>query len=133
MGSYFSGEIKKRISKAFLIPALAEVVIITEIALLDHVFNAALHLSLGWRVIIAIVIIAPLGFTMGLPFPIGLKALGKSAENYVPWAWAINGCASVIGAVLAMTLSVSFGFSAVLLAAAGMYIVAGLSGLITGD
>ncbi|MCH8300673.1 MAG: hypothetical protein IIC39_09060 [Candidatus Marinimicrobia bacterium] len=133
MGSYFSGEIKKRIPNAFLIPALAAVVIITEIALLDHVFDAAFHLSLGWRVIIAIVIIAPLGFAMGIPFPIGLKALGESAENYVPWAWGINGCASVIGAVLAMTLSVSFGFSAVLMAAAGMYIVAGLSGLITGD
>jgi len=133
MGSHFSGKIRKRIPNAFLIPASAAVLIITEIALLDHVFNAALHLSLWWRVIIAIVIIAPLGFAMGIPFPIGLKALGESAENYVPWAWGINGCASVIGAVLAMTLSVSFGFTAVLMAAAGMYIVAGLSGLFTGD
>jgi len=133
MGSYFSGEIKKRIPNAFLIPAMAAALIITEIALLDHVFNAALHLSLGWRVIIAIVIIAPLGFAMGIPFPTGLKALGEMAENYVPWAWGINGCASVTGAVLAMTLSVSFGFSAVLTAAAGLYIAAGLSELITGD
>ena len=32
----------------------------------------------------------------------------------VPWAWAINGCASVVASVLAAILAISYGFTVVL-------------------
>jgi hypothetical protein len=45
----------------------------------------------------------------------------------VPWAWGINGCASVLSALIAALLAVHFGFSVVLLIAAGLYAFAALA------
>ncbi|MDH3661453.1 MAG: SAM-dependent methyltransferase, partial [Alphaproteobacteria bacterium] len=69
-------------------------------------------------------LIAPLAFFMGMPFPLALGHLKTNAPNLVPWAWGINGCASVISAVLATLLAMSFGFSTVVLLAAGLYAAA---------
>ncbi len=66
-------------------------------------------------------LIAPLAFFMGMPFPLALGHLKTNAPHLVPWAWGINGCASVISAVLATLLAMSFGFSTVVLLAAGLY------------
>lgn len=77
------------------------------------------------RTLIAILLIAPPGFLMGIPFPRGIAILAKRAPALAPWAWAVNGCASVLAPPLATLLSMSFGFRAVLAAAAGLYLLAG--------
>ena len=74
-----------------------------------------------FKIVVSIALIAPLAFCMGMPFPVGLDILTKHAVHYVPWAWGINGCASVISAVLATLLAIHFGFSAVILAAVILY------------
>ena len=66
-------------------------------------------------------LIAPVGFLMGMPFPRGVAALA-STSDVVPWAWAANGSASVVSAVLAAMLALSFGFGAVLLIGGGLYL-----------
>ena len=76
------------------------------------------------RVILTLTLIAPLAFLMGLPFPLGLSSLAAEAPASIPWAWGINGCASVLSALLAALLAVHFGYSAVLLMAAGLYALA---------
>ena len=76
------------------------------------------------RVILTLALIAPLAFLMGLPFPLGLSSLAAAAPASIPWAWGINGCASVLSALLAALLAVHFGYSAVLLMAAGLYALA---------
>jgi hypothetical protein len=58
---------------------------------------------------------------MGIPFPLGVSRLGERAPNLVPAAWAVNGCASVISAVLATLLAIHIGFSVVLLLAFALY------------
>jgi len=58
---------------------------------------------------------------MGMPFPLGLGRLADYAPTLIPWAWAINGCASVVSAVLATLLAVHLGFSTVIAAALGLY------------
>ena len=78
------------------------------------------------KVVIAAGLIAPLGFAMGLPFPLGLSRLAAEAPDLVPWAWGINGCASVVAAVLASLLAMEWGFTAVLALALGLYAVAAL-------
>ena len=50
--------------------------------------------------------IAPLAFAMGLPFPLGLARLARDAPAFVPWAWGLNGCASVIAAIAALLLAI---------------------------
>ncbi|MGH8242762.1 MAG: spermidine synthase, partial [Steroidobacteraceae bacterium] len=76
------------------------------------------------RVIATLALIAPLAFLMGLPFPIGLSRLAAESSAFIPWAWGINGCASVLAALLAALLAVHLGFSAVLLLAAALYALA---------
>jgi spermidine synthase len=77
------------------------------------------------KTIIALVLIAPLGFAMGLPFPLGLERVSAEAPDLVPWAWGINGCASVVGAVLASILAMHIGFTLVVCIALGLYALAG--------
>jgi len=73
------------------------------------------------RILISVALIAPLAFCMGMPFPLGLGRLADYAPGLIPWAWAINGCASVISAVLATLLAIHFGFSTVIAAALALY------------
>ena len=68
------------------------------------------------------VLIAPLAVCMGIPFPLAMSNLAREAQHYLPWAWGINGCASVISAVLATLCAIHFGFSAVILMAVLLYI-----------
>jgi len=84
-------------------------------------------LILGWplwaRQGAAFISLAPLGLLMGLPFPLGLAWLAEReyAPQWTPWAWAINGCASVVASVLAAIVTLSFGFTFVMLLGAGAY------------
>ncbi|MEX0735088.1 MAG: hypothetical protein WDZ66_08520 [Steroidobacteraceae bacterium] len=77
--------------------------------------------SVAGRVILTLALIAPLAFLMGMPFALGLSRLAAEAPAFIPWAWGINGCASVLSALLAALLAVHLGFSAVLWMAAGLY------------
>jgi hypothetical protein len=76
------------------------------------------------RILISAALIAPLAFFMGMPFPLGLARLEAADARLIPWAWAINGCASVTGAVLATLLAIHVGFTAVVIAALVLYAVA---------
>jgi len=76
------------------------------------------------RVIVTLALVAPLAFLMGMPFPLGLSRLAGEAPAFIPWAWGINGCASVLSALLAALLAVHLGFGAVLVMAAGLYALA---------
>src|SRR5208283_6022655 len=66
----------------------------------------------------------PLGILLGVPFPTGLRIVGKEAPPLVPWAWAVNGFFTVIGTVAAMILGMALGFNAVFIIAAACYAAA---------
>ena len=82
------------------------------------------------RVTVGALAIAPLGLLMGVMFPRGIAHLEQHAPRLVPWAWGINGTASVISAVLAALLALALRFSAVLLIGAAGY---GLAALLAGS
>jgi len=90
-----------------------------------------LGLPLALRVLAGFLLVAPVGGLMGLPFPAGIRSLGRLAPGFIPWAWAVNGCASVVASILATMLAVSYGFSLVLWLAAGLYLIAALTFTIT--
>lgn len=92
---------------------------------------AALSWPLAGRLLAAAVTLAPPAVLMGMPFPLGLAWIGPLGPRAVAWAWAINGCASVIAAVLAAIVALSWGFTAALLLGAAAYAAAGLA-LMTG-
>jgi hypothetical protein len=90
----------------------------------DHLFRLALGWPLGGRVFLAILFLSVLSFFLGWPFPSGLRVLAERSPNLVPWAWGINGCASVIGAVLGKCLAVSIGFRPLMFTACFLYLFA---------
>jgi hypothetical protein len=63
-----------------------------------------------WRIAAALLVIGPMGFFMGFPMPMGLRQLDNNAPALVPWAWGINGFASVLAPVLATAIGMTFGF-----------------------
>ncbi|MDH4234444.1 MAG: SAM-dependent methyltransferase, partial [Gallionella sp.] len=91
------------------------------LATLPLLFHSLIHLPDAAKIIISIALIAPLAMCMGVPFPTGMMRLAGTGEEAIPWAWAINGFASVVGAVLATLLAIHLGFAAVILLAVLIY------------
>ncbi|MCR4408462.1 MAG: hypothetical protein NUW24_16335 [Anaerolineae bacterium] len=89
--------------------------------LLPVAFRALLGWPLAWRLTATAMGLAPLGLLMGVPFPTGIATLEARAPGLIPWAWAINGCASVLSSILAAMLALSWGFWGVLLLATAAY------------
>jgi hypothetical protein len=94
---------------------------------LPTLFGLAMALPTAVKIVITLVLIAPLALCMGMPFPLGLARLAQRAPDFIPWAWGINGCASVLSALLASLLAIHFGFGTVLILAVGLYGVAALA------
>lgn len=65
---------------------------------------------LAVRVALTIAMIAPLGVVLGLFLPLGIRRAVAVHEQVVPWAWGVNGCASVAGGVLSIVLAATVGF-----------------------
>ncbi|MDD1640810.1 MAG: hypothetical protein LUQ68_04670, partial [Methylococcaceae bacterium] len=63
---------------------------------------------------------------MGMPFPMALARISKTTPALIPWAWGINGCASVISAILATLIAMQFGFTVLVFLAIALYCVAAL-------
>jgi MFS family permease len=91
---------------------------------LPPLFRWLMPLGDASKIAIAIAFIAPLAFWMGMPFPLALERVSKRLPALVPWAWGVNGCASVLSAVLATLLAMNFGFTVVVLLAVALYVLA---------
>ena len=94
---------------------------------LPPVFDATLGLPFVGRLALGVALLAPLGAAMGVPFPRAIRMLGEQAPALVPWAWAVNGSTSVVSAILATVLALSFGFTWVILGGATAYLTAALA------
>jgi hypothetical protein len=67
-------------------------------------------LASAWRIGVSVIMIAPLAWFMGFPMPLGLGRLGKAGAPLVPWAWGVNGFASVLAPPLATAVGMAVGF-----------------------
>jgi hypothetical protein len=111
LGSLLSPRLSLRKALAALI-----IVIACYPFLLPYLFRWLLGGSMAFRLLASVIILAPLGFLMGFPFPKGIRLTSKVAPGLIPWAWGINGCASVLSSILAVMIAISYGFSWVLVA-----------------
>lgn len=122
IGSYVSGSSKEG---RVLVPILAILVVgACELLLLPHLFDSMASSSEVTRVVVCVALIASLAAPMGMLFPRALAWLGQHGDHLIPWAWAINGCASVVGAVSATVIATHLGFNAVLIIALCVYALA---------
>jgi hypothetical protein len=125
-GSAYSDRLVRRVEQNKTSPvsiAVAGISALTilYVVLLPVLFQQLMGLADGIKMVVSIFLIAPLAFCMGMPFPIGLNRVAHSAPDFIPWAWGINGFASVLSASLATLLAIEFGFTAVVLFALGFY------------
>jgi hypothetical protein len=110
-----------RTSKVLLI--LAGVVIVSSL-LLPALIAFMGRLPLSVKIILTFVMVMPAGLLMGIPFPYGISLLSTSSPRLIPWAWAVNGCFSVLAPILAVMLALSMGYQFVLFAGATAYVLA---------
>lgn len=126
LGSAASARVCDRLAASLRSPLLSVVagialLALVYITLLPPLFERFVGLPDLARVAISLALIAPLAFLMGIPFPVGLSRVAGQAPAFVPWAWGVNGFASVISAALATLLAIEFGFVALIVAALVLY------------
>ncbi len=109
------------LARLAMMPAVLAIPVFTGLILLALYGGAW---PLGIRLAAVLVLIAPLAFAMGLPFPLGLRWFGTRSAALVPWAWGVNGCASVLASPLAMIIAMQWGFVLAVTLAAACYVVA---------
>jgi hypothetical protein len=86
-----------------------------------------LPLPLWARIGIAMLLIAPLGLGMGIPFPRGLRETGRGSLPAPPFYWGLNGIMSVIGSVTTVFVALISGFQAAMLMGSACYVLAALA------
>ena len=127
VGSLLSGYVKSPQNLRRLLMA-ASAAVMSLALLYSLALGSLLNAAIGWgsvaRVALSLGLIAPAALLMGMLLPTGLRLLSTRHHEIVPWAWGINGAASVLGSVLAMFLAMLYGFSAVLAIGALLYGVA---------
>ncbi len=94
---------------------------------LDPVLDLFIQAGTLVRFLVAIIVLFPLSFFMGWMFPSGLTLLERHSGELIPWAWGINGFASVAASPLALMLSMSLGFTWVIGIAALLYLLTGVT------
>lgn len=92
-----------------------------------HILSAFRGETTMYRIIIAVLILLPLGFFMGMAFPLGMKAASGRMSALTPWFWGINGACSVCASVLAIVIALVWGISAAFWVGFALYIIASLS------
>ncbi|WP_083218552.1 hypothetical protein [Candidatus Thiodiazotropha endoloripes] len=125
LGSYLSERLsqnqsyKQSTAKAIL--ALC-VIGLGYMLILPVLFDALTHLPVAIKIAITILLIAPMAICMGMPFPLAIAAMKRNRADQIPWAWGINGYASVISAGLSTVIAIQYGFKTVLLCAILLYL-----------
>jgi len=132
LGSRF-GSRKLTITKGLFILIM---LLMGYIFLLPKFLHTTLGFPLAARMVLTVLLIAPLGFLMGLPFPSGLAWVRghhldpSRDQGLVAWIWAVNGACSVIASILASLLALSFGLGLTFVVGVGFYALAWLISLV---
>jgi len=129
LGSRYSGRLRMDGANRFRRPVTGAVVAIGAVSMfylvaLPGFFRLLMPLPDALKIPLSIMLVAPLAFAMGMPFPLGLARTAGRAPFLVPWAWGVNGCASVVAAILATMLAIHFGFGVVVGLAVLLYALA---------
>lgn len=123
LGSYVAGTWSAEPQQTLKRALLAIIIVVPAMAVITPlVFQAFLGFGLFSRIAIALLLVAPLGFVLGMPFPLGLRLAMQRSSALGSWAWGVNGFFTVIGTVLALMLGMMIGFRLVLLLSCACYL-----------
>ena len=125
MGSLLYNKIKENKLSFYLKLALGInfLLILTYFVVLPRIFEIFISQQIVARSLIAMGLLFPIGFFLGMPFPSGLRILKKTFPAEVSWMWGINGVSSTLGSILAVVFAIVYGFSQILLAGGVSYLL----------
>ncbi len=126
MGSIYSARFQLNKSVTLLLSCLAIVAIIAATLPFDFDFlmNHTYGNSWSQKIMLFILLLLPTATCMGIALPTGIRLVQTQCAGNIPWFWALNGAASVLGSIIAMAISVSFGYNIALFLGVGAYVLA---------
>jgi predicted membrane-bound spermidine synthase len=126
LGGIWAQQLRAEAIRPALLSAGGSVVLVA--AVLRLFSQELLALPEGARyAVLALALMIP-GFAMGVPFPLGMRHL-LPRPVHRSFAWAVNGCASVLASVAAAQMAISSGCGLILFAAVLSYGAAALAGV----
>jgi hypothetical protein len=124
VGSYFSRTLVGKANDTRLSTVL--IAVAAAVSALAYLAAPISETGVGWplavKIAVTVGLVAPAGFLMGMPFPIGLARLGAEYPRAVRWAWALNAAASVLGSAAAIFFAIYIGLRATILLGAALYL-----------
>jgi hypothetical protein len=127
LGSLFSAEIVRALGHLRYVSYVLAALVLGECLLVLPRLGGWVGLPFATRVVLVVLLVLPLGVCMGTFFPSALETIKKSAPEFGPWAWGLNGIFSVMAPVLSVGISTTYGINALLLAAVPVYLLAAAS------
>jgi hypothetical protein len=126
LGALSASTIARRLGGLRFVVYLLAGLMLAEYSFLFPRLPACVGFSFAVRLLIVVAAVAPLGILLGTFVPIALDHLKQRAAALVPWAWGVNGIASVIAPLLAAAFSMTWGIGALFLSAIPLYLVVAL-------
>ncbi len=125
LGSYFSRRIVADSDRMLRRILAAVALAVAVLALVSSPLAAAgVAWPLGIKMLLTVLLIAPAGFAMGMPFPAGMTRLHARYKSSVRWAWSLNAASSVLGSASAVFLALYLGLRETLLIGGLLYLIA---------
>jgi hypothetical protein len=124
-GSFVSSRLIKKGTRnlTFVMASIAAIGTLYAVLLQPFIYSVIAE-PFETKALIAVGILAPIGFLMGMPMPTGMRVVKEHSPKYVPWMWAINGAFSVLGSVLSVAIAILQGASYALMLGIVIYFVA---------
>ncbi len=109
-----------------LIKALGCVALLAAVLalMISSLLTPLVWLPMPLKALITVLLIAPLGFVMGMPFPTALARLEEWHQPSVRWAWSLNAASSVLGSVGALVCAIYLGLVQTLIIGGLFYLAA---------
>ena len=126
LGSLVSTRIMKQLTPRNLVYVICGIaaLILVYTWKMESIISAVLPESIMIRISVSVIMLSPLGFILGMPFPTGIRIVKTQMPTNVPWMWSINGGFSVFGAVLATIIGIMYGLSWSMISGVAAYSVA---------
>ena len=127
LGSLVTGRFTAQGSR-LAVPLVALLAILTVFgAATPPVIRAFAAATTPVRITVAILLLFPIGFLMGMAFPLGMRAATGRAPALTPWLWGINGATSVCASVVAVAIALHWGIAASFWTGVVCYVMATVS------
>jgi spermidine synthase len=125
IGSFMSEKLRISAFSRWFVPFIGVVLtVILVLAILPQAKVFFLGTPLVVRILFVTLMIFPVGFFLGMPFPLGISTLESQPDGVIAWAWGMNGLFTIVGGLLAVIFSIQWGFTITLLIACATYLFA---------